>query len=279
MLQDGFSRSYTTIPFALYKHEERECEGAVISHNHKELELIAMRSGHAEFCVDSVPYSLGAGDVLVIPPYAVHRAHVSANTAYDCVCFRLSLLWDDALREGLEKGMLTVKEPLTAARPYCAEMNEYVHETVRIKEERLPGWEMEIIGRLSIMFGRLKSDGFFVESGGVNPEHKFVKSVLKYVTDHFAEPITSRTVAEAIHFNNSYFCRLFKRAFGTCFAEYLLGYRIERAKGMLGRGEASISEVALKTGFNSFSYFGKVFREQVGISPSEYRRREAWILP
>ena len=49
-------------------------------------------------------------------------------------------------------------------------------------------------------------------------------------------------------------------------------YRIERAKYLLNNTKDSVSDIALKTGFNSFSFFSKSFKSLMGISPSEYRR-------
>ena len=97
--------------------------------------------------------------------------------------------------------------------------------------------------------------------------------MLEYVKEHFDEQITSTTAAEHLHLNNSYFCRLFKRDFGCCFAEYLTSYRIERSKMLLNKTDDSISEVAIKCGFNGFSYFSKIFKSTVGIKPSQYRKK------
>jgi AraC-like DNA-binding protein len=55
--------------------------------------------------------------------------------------------------------------------------------------------------------------------------------------------------------------------------EYLLRYRIEKARGLLCSTGQSIKEVSRDCGFRSESYFSKVFRERVGTSPREYRRR------
>lgn len=273
MFRDEFKSRYTTIPFAFYKMPSREHESNVISHRHKELELIAMIEGAADFYIDSVHYELKKGDVLVIPPYCIHRAYVYAHTCYDCICFDLSLLWDEVIQNGLEKGTLTVKDKLSSKLPYTSAMNQCIRSAIKACEQNHSGWEMQAIGNLSVLFGQLKEISFFVNSKTVVPEQRFEKSVYEYVMKHYFEPITSRTVSKDLHLNNSYFCRLFKKKFGCCFAEYLMEFRIEKAKLLLKTKGQSVSEIALKTGFNSFSYFGKVFKNIVGETPSEYRKR------
>ena len=247
---------------------------SLIAHQHKELELIALVEGRADFYMDATCYPLAAGDVLVIPPYRLHRASIGADARYDCICFDLSLLWDEPLRCALEEGTLTVGDRLAAKAPATGELNRCVREAVAACEEAAPGWEMAVIGRLSILFGALRKAGFFVSSG-IRPGDSFERAVLDYVSEHYREPITSRAVSGALYRSNEYFCRLFRKSFGCCFSDYLQEYRIEQAKFRLLNEGSPISEIALTTGFHSFSYFSKVFRARVGVSPSEYRRASA----
>ena len=55
--------------------------------------------------------------------------------------------------------------------------------------------------------------------------------------------------------------------------DYLLDYRIEKSLPLLLERQASITSVAEQTGFSSPAYFSKIFRQQMGCSPSEYRNR------
>ncbi len=273
MFDDGFKTNYKTIPFAYYKQSKQAVELGLFLHHHKELELIAMIDGAADFYVDAVCYELKAGDVLVIPPYCTHRADIYPQTNYDCICFDLSLLWDRALREGLENGFLTNDGHLSSKQPYTADMNHCVRNAIAAYQRGKSGWEMDVIGNLSLIFGTLKENDFFVKSSIAIPEHIFAKNVFKYITEHYFEPITSRTAAMALHLNNSYFCRLFKKNFGCNFSEYLITFRLEKAKQLLKSGSDEISDIASKTGFFSFSYFSKTFKKAVGVTPSQYRKQ------
>lgn len=271
MIEDGFKNSYTTIPFAYYRKRKVGFESGFIHHNHKELELIAMVSGSADFYIDTVHYQLSDGDVLVIPPYAPHRARVDKNSSYECVCFDLSLLADEEIRNALEGGELTVSDALRASEGKTLELNKSIINAVGACEENAPGWELYVVGALSFLFAYLKRIGFFVKSERTASHKSFSKSVIEYVESHYTESISSGMVAEKMFLNNSYFCRLFKSSFGCTFAEYLLEYRIERAKLALNNTKAPISDIAIRTGFNSFSYFSKMFKRLVGKTPTAYR--------
>lgn len=272
MFKDEYKYRYTTIPFAIYRKASLERESAFVAHNHRELEVIAMTAGTVEFYVDSVMHELHEGDVLVIPPYCIHRAHILPRATYECVCFDLSILWDEELARGLERGSLTVGDHLIAGSPECTAVWGAICASVSAFEARQNGWEMEVIGHLSLAFARLRGAGYFITSTTDVREHAFCKDVLDYVDAHYHEPITSATAASSLYLNNSYFCRLFKRHFGCSFSEFVNSYRIEKAKFRLSDPQASISEIAISTGFNSFSYFCKMFKRSTGVSPTEYRR-------
>ena len=75
--------------------------------------------------------------------------------------------------------------------------------------------------------------------------------------------------------NASVFCRRFRAEFGTTFSLYLSAYRIEKAKELIGATDSPIAEIAAAVGFADLSYFSKTFREQVGVPPTAYRKKNA----
>ena len=103
MLKDEFKERYTTIPFAIYQAYCEKNVKEVITHYHREIELIAMTEGSAEFYVNSQAYPVSKWDILIVPPYALHRGRMAQDTktSYDCICFDLQLLCDESLKKEL----------------------------------------------------------------------------------------------------------------------------------------------------------------------------------
>ena len=83
----------------------------------------------------------------------------------------------------------------------------------------------------------------------------FGKDVMKYIITHYTSGISSRDAAKELHMEHSFFCRSFKKTFGCCFTDYILAYRLEKAKVLLRSSELSVTEIAFKIGFNDCSYF------------------------
>ncbi len=95
----------------------------------------------------------------------------------------------------------------------------------------------------------------------------------EFIAKHQAEKLSLTAVAKAAHMNPVYFCRVFKKATGVGFSEYLSRLRIERAKWLLRDRGLRISEAAFAVGFGSMAQFNRVFRKLVGRSPSNFRER------
>ncbi|MEH3046617.1 helix-turn-helix transcriptional regulator [Sphingomonas adhaesiva] len=88
------------------------------------------------------------------------------------------------------------------------------------------------------------------------------------------EPWTVRSLAAVSGTSQAHFARSFRDAFGIPPHRYLLSRRIERAKALLRDTETSVTDIAFQTGWSSLGTFGRVFRDIVDESPTDYRARE-----
>lgn len=71
--------------------------------------------------------------------------------------------------------------------------------------------------------------------------------------------------------NSTYLSRIFKKEVEKGFVEYLNSYRIEIAKELIKQGER-LKNIVQKTGFSSYNYFFRVFKEITGETPQEYKK-------
>ena len=81
-------------------------------------------------------------------------------------------------------------------------------------------------------------------------------------------------MAAAAFLSRSYASVLFKRETGEKFSDYLQGVRIEKSCALLRDTSLSVQETAERTGFFDTAHFSRVFKEKMGISPMEYRKKE-----
>lgn len=94
-----------------------------------------------------------------------------------------------------------------------------------------------------------------------------------YIREHFMEAISLSDVAAIVNYNPIYFSMTFKRETGIGFSDYLTQVRIREARKLLKDLSFTVSDVATRCGFENAKYFSQVFRKNVGITPTEYRKR------
>lgn len=106
-----------------------------------------------------------------------------------------------------------------------------------------------------------------------NAEPPVITRAKEYIAAHQEEALSLGAVAKAVNTSTFYFCKLFKKATGLNFTDYVSRVRIEKAKNLLLNPNARVSEVAYQVGFQSLTHFNRIFRKIVGESPTEFRQR------
>jgi AraC-like DNA-binding protein len=108
----------------------------------------------------------------------------------------------------------------------------------------------------------------------VQQEHAEPPAITKakaFIDEHLTEELRLEQVAKFVGMSSYYFCKVFRRAAGVNFTDYLSRVRIERAKNLLLNPHLRISEIAYEVGFQSLTHFNRVFRRVLGQSPTQYR--------
>lgn len=102
---------------------------------------------------------------------------------------------------------------------------------------------------------------------------KIIDKAIEYINSHYKEPLTLNCVAEKLYFNSSYFCKIFKEETGKSFTKYLINYRMQKAKELLGDSTLKVYEVGERVGYDDSQYFAKIFKATQGVTPMQYREK------
>ncbi len=97
-----------------------------------------------------------------------------------------------------------------------------------------------------------------------------VRNAMAYLHGHYMETISLEDTARHVNISKEYLARCFRQEMGITLVTYLNRYRVNHAKGLLDEGNHNLTEIALESGFSSSAYFSRVFRREVGMSPSDY---------
>ncbi len=106
-----------------------------------------------------------------------------------------------------------------------------------------------------------------------NAEPPVITRAKRYIEEHQTDELSLGEVAKAVNTSSFYFCKLFKKATGINFTEYVSRVRVEKARNLLLNPNLRVSEIAYEVGFQSLTHFNRVFRKFVGESPTRYREK------
>lgn len=101
------------------------------------------------------------------------------------------------------------------------------------------------------------------------PQH-YVRRAISYIEDNYPEKITVGSIAAYVGIDRTGLYRIFKKNLNISPAQFLISYRLERAKAMMEHDNLTISEIAVSTGFFDAAHFTVAFSKKYGISPGRY---------
>jgi AraC family transcriptional regulator len=101
-------------------------------------------------------------------------------------------------------------------------------------------------------------------------------TVKHYIREHIHEPLTREVLAAVAGFSVPHFHRIFTTHTGENISNYVRRIRLERAARKLRMGAVDISEVALAAGYDTHAAFGRAFKQQYGLNPSDFRALNCW---
>jgi AraC-like DNA-binding protein len=105
-----------------------------------------------------------------------------------------------------------------------------------------------------------------------NKEQVRLKVVYKFIEENYQRAVSIDEISHLTHLSKAAFCRYFKKMTRLTFTEFLNQYRIEQAKRLL-KTDKNITETCYQCGFESLSYFNRIFKKVVGENPIQFKKR------
>ncbi len=246
-------------------------------HNHESLELNAVVRGNFNITLDGTKYTLKPGEVLLANPYSLHSGEWEEDCSdgkYITLIVPLSkfLIWKDSPLTGT---LLAVKDGKASFDCFFAAGNPVyscVLDLHKLYHEKSAANDARCLGQLFDLLGLLTESHFHPEPVRASNrlDAAFLRSVCTYISEHYAEDISTQKAAAAFFMDTSHFCRKFQRHFGVGFSKHLCRFRVLQAAQFCRGSGMSMSDVARKVGFNNYGYFSRSFKQYIGESPAYY---------
>lgn len=245
-------------------------------HAHDFLELYYFLDGSVTYYIEDQVYDLCPGDLLIIPAGKMHRPVIAnEHAAYERMVLWITpqyLQSIDSPTGDLQKNLQKVGE-----HGYCVPFrgDETVFVTALLKK-LLYMQNNDTDPKFCAGAVELYLWTIFRSYGVIDTTHRnetqVIPQVIRYITEHFSEPLTLEDIAAEFFVSKSYLNRHFKAYTNSTVYAYIMALRLTHARRMLREGTPAV-EAGRECGFSDYSTFYKAFKTQTGLSPQQFKSR------
>lgn len=276
---------------AIHMHSEPERD-LIYCHWHPNIEIIHVTKGQVQIKLDNHQVILNTGDICIINPNQVHYGNPTndADTSVHLIVLSYGILpynKDDSLYQKyiapLERGLLllpdVIRNPDTKndTPSWQKVCHSQLLKLIDYGDRPFSGRELAIQGAFLQVLSTLYHHNQLINSSAI--KHRLLssrnKSILDYIEANFTSDLSILGLAKHFDINEDYFYRLFKSCTGQTPTAFISQLRVRYSKQLLRNTALPISEIAFQVGYNSSSYFSKVFLRQVGLTPRNYRKNSS----
>jgi len=250
--------------------------GELPEHCHRDhAVLIAMNDGCRGEIRTATGLRIGgtqnSGNVCVLPSGLAHTARVEDP------CEQLALYLDPSLvqraaSESLKTGNFEVAETCTRSDRVISSIGMALLGELESEGLSARLYAESLANVLAVHLLRHYTNGSGQVqrfSGGLSAQR--LRQVMAFVAENYSNDIPLSQLANVAGMSSFHFAREFKRTTGTTPHQYLIKFRVERAKALLAGGKMPLTEVGLQSGFSHQSHFTRLFRRLTGTTPLSYR--------
>lgn len=245
-------------------------------HAHDFLELYYFLDGSVTYYIEDQVYDLCPGDLLIIPAGKMHRPVIAnEHAAYERMVLWITpqyLQGIDSPTGDLQKNLQKVGE-----HGYCVPFrgDETVFVTALLKKllymQKNNTDPKFCAGAVELYLWTIFRSYGVIDTTHRN-ETQVIPQVIRYITEHFSEPLTLEDIAAEFFVSKSYLNRHFKAYTNSTVYAYIMALRLTHARRMLREGIPAV-EAGRECGFSDYSTFYKAFKTQTGLSPQQFKSR------
>lgn len=221
--------------------------------------------GQGKLCMHGKEYAMQGGEIFVIYPQELAYYEADETTPWRY----LWVIFDGSKAEEILRSIgITEEQPML----YPEERNT---EILSCMEKLLYECEQELstIGNMYALLQTMKNQTLVQQKSKTPPQQDYIEKIKRYIEYRYAEDVKVSELAEHCGLNRSYMTKCFTEDTGVSPKEYLMQYRMKKAKELLKNSELPISNVAYTVGYSDPLAFSKMFKKREGVSPLEYREK------
>lgn len=255
----------------------------VFQHFHPFYEIMILLAPEAEHLFEGNLFHLSYGDIVLIPPYLLHKSIYRKGAPSKRIIINF-MLPDEWMIEGA--GYTELLSPFHAQGHiyrFSSDQRQKLYGLLNsiLLYTRRPDYADRPIDELMIHtkfveflheLYLLRDQNLYANDTDTTPLSQKMYAIAAYIHQHYQEPLTLSSLAENFFINPYYLSHSFKETLNFTLSDYIQITRVKNAQHLLMTTDNKVSDIAAACGFSSFSQFNRVFHKQAGMSPREYRQ-------
>ena len=252
-------------------------------HLHDDYEIYYLVEGERYYFIDRTTYHVTGGSLVFIDRNRIHPTSQCGTGSHERILISLSQhpfgdflsLTGEMSLSGFFSAHTGILELDQEGRPLAESLMDTLASELHGQKPGFQHMAMSALSRLLIHAQRHFSSPSHISSRlpvSTQPKHRLVDDAASYITENYSKDLSLETVAAQFYVNKCYLNRIFKEATGFTVNEYINMARVRRARELLSATSMSITEVSCLLGYDSITYFERVFHRYTQTSPMKYRK-------
>lgn len=244
----------------------------VNSHYHTYYEFTFMLNGEQHMIIENDTYVTYSGQFVFFAPYIMHNRFCNQSKAGERFVMYFT---NELLDSEIESQIKNATGCYAPGRHESSLIRDKLLLLAAEIDHPCPNHRLYLKYALNDLLLYILKSGERMQE----PENRQnINEMIAYINSCYYEDISTSTIADHFFISSEHLCRQFKKNTGRTITQYINMTRILNARKALEETNKSITEISTSCGFTNLTHFYRVFKEQVGISPSRYRTERKEVL-
>ncbi|MGI6669744.1 MAG: helix-turn-helix domain-containing protein [Acetivibrionales bacterium] len=252
-------------------------------HIHPQFEIYYMFNGERYYFIEDKTYHIRKGCLVLIDSMHIHKTSVLGKDYHDRFLIELNAEPFSSFFQNISGISLAeffaryscVLELDEQARSWIEQRFSEIMEESEKKLDDYPTFIMMKIAEILLFVRRFHSERVIPPSLSMSnkAKHQLINEIASFITQSKTRVKSLDEICNRFYISKSYLCRIFKEVTGFTVQDYVNIHCVKRAQQLLERSDLSIADISHILGYNSLTYFGRVFKKYTETTPLKYRKK------
>jgi AraC-like DNA-binding protein len=247
------------------------------NHFHEGYEIYYLLSGERFYFIGDRTFHVKKGDLVVINAYELHKTNDAGVPGHERILVHFDKFYLCHNSDGFEKVLQLLfneSNVFKLSQEQQVFVQDLLFKMIEEAKNKSLGFESylhSLLIQLVVYTSRNTTQNSSKLFEHPSEMHKKVSEIVQYININYSQPLTLFLLSENFFISQYHLSRIFKRATGFTFIEYLNSVRVKHAQKYLLESKWQVNRIAEECGFGSISQFGRIFKKITGVSPLHYR--------